>query len=99
MLLTMISWLKCLKYMDSIKKKALAQFNSYMTNGRQQVQIGNVLYKCPVKYGGSTLGPLLFILYINKCGHRNVLSIRQVWMSIFHIINFKKNGHRGPGFF
>ena len=27
----------------------------------------------------------------NKCGHRNVLSKRQVWMSIFHIINFKKN--------
>ena len=36
----------------------------------------------------------------NKCGHRNVLSKRQVWMSIFHIINFKKNrGHRVPGFF
>jgi hypothetical protein len=33
-------------------------------------------------------------------GHRNVLSKRQVWMSIFHIINFKKNhGHRGPGYF
>jgi hypothetical protein len=26
----------------------------------------------------------------NKCGHRNVLFKRQVWMSIFHIINFKK---------
>ena len=26
----------------------------------------------------------------NKCGHRNVLSKRQVWISIFHIINFKK---------
>jgi hypothetical protein len=39
--------------------------------------------------------------YFNKCGHRNVLSKRQVWMSIFHIINFKKkiHGHRGPGFF
>ena len=37
----------------------------------------------------------------NKCGHRNVLSKRQVWMSIFHIINLKKkiHGHRGPGFF
>jgi hypothetical protein len=31
-----------------------------------------------------------FILLSNKCGHRNVLSKRQVWMSIFHIINFKK---------
>ena len=31
-----------------------------------------------------------YILYINKCGHRNVLSKRQVWLSIFHIINLKK---------
>ena len=41
-------------------------------------------------------------LYTNKCGHRNVLSKRQVWMSIFHIINFKKKkirGHRSPVFF
>jgi hypothetical protein len=64
----MISWLKSLKYMDSIKK-ALALFNSYMTNRTQQVQFGNVLSdKCPVKYGvpqGSMLGPLLFILYTN----------------------------------
>ena len=69
MLLNMISWLKNLKYMDSIKKKPLALFNSHMTNKTQQVQIGNALYdKCPVKYGvcqGSTLRPLLFILYIN----------------------------------
>ena len=33
---------------------------------------------------------LIFFFYSNKCGHRNVLSKRQVWMSIFHIINFKK---------
>jgi hypothetical protein len=36
----------------------------------------------------------------NKCGHRNVLSKRQVWMSIFHIINFKKKKKswtQGPG--
>jgi hypothetical protein len=50
-------------------KKALAFFNSYMTNRTQQVQIGNALSdKCPVKYGvpqGSILSPLLFILYIN----------------------------------
>ena len=29
-------------------------------------------------------------LSIYKCGHRNVLSKRQVWISIFHIINFKR---------
>ena len=28
--------------------------------------------------------------YYYKCGHRNVLSKRQVWMSIFQIINLKK---------
>jgi hypothetical protein len=28
----------------------------------------------------------LFFFKENKCGHRNVLSKRQVWMSIFHII-------------
>jgi hypothetical protein len=33
---------------------------------------------------------LLKLLLMYKCGHRNVLSKRQVWMSIFHIINFKK---------
>jgi hypothetical protein len=27
---------------------------------------------------------------LNKCGHRKVLSKRQMWMSIFHIINLKK---------
>ena len=37
-----------------------------------------------------------FFFYYNKCGHRNVLSKRQVWMSIFHIINFKKKS-RTPG--
>ena len=31
-----------------------------------------------------------FFFITNKCGHRNVLSKRQVLMSIFHIINFKK---------
>ena len=30
------------------------------------------------------------VLPEGKCGHRNVLSKRQVWMSIFHIINFIK---------
>ena len=34
---------------------------------------------------------MTFFYYTSyKCGHRNVLSKRQVWMSIFHIINFKK---------
>ena len=33
---------------------------------------------------------LIFFYEIYKCGHRNVLSKRQVWMSIFHNINFKK---------
>jgi hypothetical protein len=33
----------------------------------------------------------------NQCGHRNVLSKRQVWMSIFHIINFKKKKKIGEG--
>jgi hypothetical protein len=39
---------------------------------------------------------LIQVLPEGKCGHRNVLSKRQVWMSIFHIINFKKKnpGHR-----
>jgi hypothetical protein len=50
-------------------EKALALFNSDMTNRAQQVQIGNALSnKCPVKYGVSQvsiLWPLLFILYIN----------------------------------
>ena len=32
----------------------------------------------------------IYSLIIYKCGHRNVLSKRQVWVSIFHIINFKK---------
>ena len=43
-----------------------------------------------------------WFFFIYKSGHRNVLSKRHVWMSIFHIINFKKkkiHGHRGPGFF
>jgi hypothetical protein len=30
----------------------------------------------------------IFFYILNKSGHRNVLSKRQVWMSIFHIINF-----------
>jgi hypothetical protein len=40
---------------------------------------------------GRGRGAMIKVLIIlNKCGHRNVLSKRQVWMSIFHIINFKK---------
>jgi hypothetical protein len=53
---------------------------------------------------GTNCAPLLadLFLYSYKCGHRNVLSKRQVWMSIFHIINFKKkkiHGHRVLDFF
>ena len=33
----------------------------------------------------------------NKCGHRNVLSKKQVWISIFHIINFKKKKFMDTG--
>ena len=33
---------------------------------------------------------IIFFYIIYKCGHTNVLSKRQVWMSIFHIINLKK---------
>ena len=44
-----------------------------------------------------------FIFLFNKCGHRNVLSKRQMWMKIFQIINFKKKKQHfmdtGPGFF
>ena len=43
-----------------------------------------------------------FIFTIYKCGHRNVLSKRQVRMSIFHIINLKKKKIMDtgvPGFF
>ena len=36
-----------------------------------------------------TLSYNIFFLK-NKCGHRNALSKMQVWMSIFHIINFRK---------
>ena len=37
------------------------------------------------------------LFHIYKCGHRNVLSKRQVWMSIFHIINFKKKQFMDTG--
>jgi hypothetical protein len=38
----------------------------------------------------SILFTFSYFVFFNKCGHRNMLSKRQVWMSIFHIINFKK---------
>ena len=37
------------------------------------------------------------LLHLYKCGHRNVLSKRQVWMSIFHIINFIKKKKMDTG--
>jgi hypothetical protein len=53
----------------AFNKKALALFNSYMTNRTQQVQIGNALSdKCPVKYGvpqGSILGSII-VYFIYK---------------------------------
>ena len=44
---------------------------------------------------------MIFFFKVNKCGHRNVLSKRQVWMSILHIINLKKKKSwtQDPGFF
>jgi hypothetical protein len=36
----------------------------------------------------------IYIYNIYKCGHKNVLSKRQVWMPIFHSINLKKNHRR-----
>ena len=61
----------------------------------------NLFFFCFVKRLFSEITECDFFLFENKCGNRNVLSKRQVWMSIFHIINLKKNnhGHRGPGFF
>ena len=39
---------------------------------------------------------LLFHFFLtNKYGHRNVLYKRQMWMSIFHINNFKKKTNPG----
>jgi hypothetical protein len=48
-----------------------------------------------------TVWYLVSFFKLYKCGHRNVLSKRQVWMSIFHIINIEKknHGYRGAGFF
>ena len=61
--------------------------------------ISNASCSCGAPCGNSQH----FFFDCNKCGHRNVLSKTQVWMSIFHIINLKKkkknHGHRGPGFF
>ena len=45
-------------------KKALALFNSYMTNRTQQVQIGNALSdKCPVKYGVPQGSIVVYFIY------------------------------------
>ena len=50
---------------------------------------GNVLENIWVREG--EIIDIIYIVDSNKCGHRNVLSKRQVWKSIFH-------GHKGPGF-
>ena len=50
---------------------------------------------CSVSYYYLLL--LLQVLPDGKCGHRNVLSKRHVWMSIFHIINFKKKKFMDTG--
>ena len=74
-------------------------FSGYVQNFHQS---GNkVLFlHSPESYINATTMSKFFS-FINKCGHRNVLSKRQVWMSIFHIINFKKKNSwtQGPGFF
>ena len=55
--------------MYGIKGQALNLLKSYLSNKHQKCQIGNFvssehLIKCSVPQG-STLGPLLFLLYIN----------------------------------
>jgi hypothetical protein len=80
-----------------------------MTNSKTRVRF---VYVLPEVFHGDFLSEIKYLFiqpsgkyftYINKCGHRNVLSTREVWMSIFHIINFlkkkKNHGYRGPGFF
>jgi hypothetical protein len=63
-------------------------FSGYVQNFHQS---GNkVLFlHSPESYINATTMSKFFS-FINKCGHRNVLSKRQVWMSILHIINLKE---------
>ena len=57
---------KKLEIYEFNKKKALALFNSYMTNRTRQVQIGNALSdKYPVKYGVPQ-GSILIVYFIYK---------------------------------
>ena len=44
----------------------------------------------PLKRAKLKILTTIIYIYIYTSGHRHVLSKRQVWMSIFHIINIAK---------
>ena len=67
--------------------------NIFISGDRYLYYIG----KCTTNYRTIAIETLTlspYFLFYYKCGHRNVLSKWQVWMSIFHNINLKS----GPVF-